>query len=68
MTTTYRYEREAPRAATLRKALSRQQARIREDEMLTCTMADVREGFNKTQVHIHSQIHSPVHNHIQRQV
>ena len=52
MTTSYRYEVTVPRAAALRRALARQTARIRDTELLAADKAEVRETFNKSQVHL----------------
>ncbi|KAL5262296.1 hypothetical protein ACHWQZ_G007876 [Mnemiopsis leidyi] len=50
MTTSYRYEREVPRAAALHRALARQNARIRETEMLAADKAAIKETFIKSQI------------------
>ena len=53
MTTSYRYEREVPRAAALHRALARQNARIRETEMLAADKAAIKETFIKSQVSVY---------------
>ena len=50
MTTSYRYEVTAPRAAALRRALAHQNASIRETELLAVDQAKVKETLKKHQV------------------